>query len=209
MNSHKILKVGLTGGICCGKSEVQKCWEWLGAKVVDLDKLAHVAMSRPDIADEIFKAFGNSVRAATHLTHLVDRPSLAKIVFRDQAKLNQLEGIIHPLVDKMWRLEVENTKGKHAVIVASHPLLYEKDAADDFDIVVCVGCRPITQQERLMKNRGLSLEQAQLRIKAQLPILVSLGKADYILGSECEREVFWQQAAAVWTSILQRVKIEK
>ena len=209
MNSHKILKVGLTGGIACGKSEVQKCWEWLGAKVVDLDKLAHSVMERPDVIDEVFKTFGDAVRCSVDGAPWIHRPSLAKIVFRDQAKLKQLEGIIHPLVDKMWRLEVENAKGKHAVIVAGHPLLYEKDAADDFDIVVCVGCRPETQIDRLIKNRNLTWEHSAVRVAVQIPIWEKMKKADYILWSECEREVFWQQAAAVWTSILQRVKIEK
>ena len=202
MDQHKILKVALTGGICCGKSEVQKCWEWMGAKVIDLDNLAHKVLNRPDVADAIFKTFGDGVRSSD--ISLVDRQKLGKIVFRDATKRKQLEDLVHPLVNKLWDNEWVAAMGKQAVIVAAHPLLFEMKDERHFNTIVVVGCLRETQIDRLVKTRGLSPQQAQLRLDAQLPALNKLKKADYIIWTEADRDLVWQQAAIVWTNILQQ-----
>lgn len=201
MNTKKILRIGLTGGIACGKSEVEKCWRWLGAKVVDLDGMAHNAMENCAIADQIVEAFGTKIATQEHGFNHIDRKRLAKIVFKDPKKLKQLEAIIHPLVHLRWMETVAHAAGKEAAIVISHPLLYEHKHADKFDTVIVVGCTPETQIERMVANRGLTIKEAKLRLKAQLPIEFKLQAANQIIWNEGSVDELWKSASSVWIGL--------
>ena len=177
--------IGLTGGIACGKSTVSNLFKGLGVSVLSADDLSHQALGLAESIAEITKIFNSSV-----LTKQgdVDRKKLGQIVFTDPLKLRKLEDIIHPIVKKnvcKWKEERE-AEGKKLAIY-DVPLLFEKKMQQEFDGIIVVSCKPELQIERLIRRDHLSEKEAQIRIKAQLPIEEKIQQADWSIensGSE-------------------------
>ena len=158
-----MLRVGLTGGIGAGKSEVSRRLAEHGATVLDADAVARqvVAPGTPGLA-EVAAAFGEGVLRPDGG---LDRDRLGEIVFSDPAAREKLNAIVHPLVrDRM--LELERAAGDAAILVQDIPLLAENDLAGLFDVVVVVDIPPEVQVERLA-GRGMSREQAAARMSSQ------------------------------------------
>lgn len=179
-------KIVLTGGIATGKTFVLERLRERGIATIDADEIVHEALeSGTPIARAVIEEFGEGVALADGS---INRASLAKRVFTDAAARLTLERIIHPFVyDRIqqWFAESPDRPG-----VASIPLLYETGREGDFDFVVVTACTPEQQLDRLAK-RGMPLEEARLRIMAQLPTAKKTGKADSVIwtgGSEHETE---------------------
>ena len=157
------LRVGLTGGIGSGKSEVSRRLAAHGAVVIDADEIARevVAPGTPGLA-EVVAAFGPGVLRPDGA---LDRERLGEIVFSDEAALARLNAITHPRV-RARAEELERQAAGAGVVVHDIPLLAETGMATGFDQVIVVDVPPELQIERLVK-RGMSGEQAQARIAAQ------------------------------------------
>lgn len=167
-----MLRVGLTGGIGCGKSTVAAMLCELGCHVLDADSLAK-QLYEPGAAahDQIIREFGLEIVAADGR---VDRARLAQIVFKDPARLAALNQILHPLVitrQEEWLASLANTD-PHGIAVVEAALLIEAGGHKHLDRVVVVWCRPEQQIERLMREsrRGMSRPDAEARIDAQMPL---------------------------------------
>jgi dephospho-CoA kinase len=174
-----MVRVALTGGIGTGKSYVLERFRSLGAACIEADRLAHGVMaSGTEASRAIAGRFGAGVLDGDGA---VDRQKLAPIVFSDDRARRDLEAIVHPAV---WRsIEVslralERTGAEVAVIEI--PLLYETGHAGNFDRVVTTVCPSEVQIARLM-GRGLSREEAEQRIAAQLPDREKSARADYVI----------------------------
>jgi dephospho-CoA kinase len=174
-----MLRVGLTGGIATGKSYVARRLRSAGIPVVDADVLAREAVA-PGTAglQAVVDRFGPAV-LAEHGT--LDRARLAEIVFRDETARRDLEAIVHPRVraaiDRFWSDRAPGTR----FAVADVPLLYETGREGAFDVVVVAACPREQQVERVMHRDGLSREQAERRLGAQLPIEEKARRADYVI----------------------------
>jgi dephospho-CoA kinase len=164
-----MLRVGLTGGIGCGKSTVASLMRELGCTVIDADQLAHEFLFPGQAAyDEIVREFG----AAILETHgRVNRAKLADIVFASPSKLERLNRIIHPRVLQTIDRELGELEraGTASIAVVEAALLVEANYHNKLDRLVVVWCRPEQQRERL-RARGLSLEEIERRIAAQMPV---------------------------------------
>jgi len=116
------LRVGLTGGIGAGKSEVSRRLESYGAVVIDADQVARevVAPGNPGLA-EVVAAFGEAVLTPDGG---LDRERLGEIVFADESLRAKLNAIVHPLVGRRMR-ELERAAGEAAIVVHDIPLLAE------------------------------------------------------------------------------------
>jgi len=175
-----MLRVGLTGGIASGKSTVAARMRELGLTVLNADLLAHQLMEPGQPAyDDVVREFGGSVLAADGT---VDRKKLGDIVFRDAAKRERLNAIVHPRVitareEQLKRMEEETPRGL-AIIEAA--LLIEAGYYKRLDRLIVCSCRPEQQIERL-RARGLSEEEARQRIAAQLPLEEKLRLADDVV----------------------------
>ena len=134
-----MLKVGLTGGIGAGKSEVSRLLAGYGAVLVDADRIARevVEPGTPGLA-AVVEAFGEDVLTAEGA---LDRPKLGTIVFADPAKLQTLNAIVHPLVGAR-SAELEAAAGPDAIVVHDVPLLAENGLAPLYDLVVVVDAAP-------------------------------------------------------------------
>jgi len=159
-----MLKVGLTGGIGSGKSEVARRLAGYGALIIDADRIARevVEPGTPGLA-QVVGQFGAAVLASDGT---LDRAALGEIVFTDAELRGKLNAIIHPLVGARIR-ELEQGADQDAIVVEDIPLIAENDMAGFFDLVVVVDVPPRIQEERLIRERELTRDQVAARMAAQ------------------------------------------
>ncbi len=168
------MKMGLTGGMGCGKSTVGRLLRERGWGLVDSDALVHELLAADaGTIEEVADAFGSLVLLSEGG---VDRKSLGSIVFGDAAELAKLEAILHPRVRERWESAVAGP-GDWVVEI---PLLFEKKLQKSVDLSVCVFCHPSKQLERLEK-RGINRTQALARISRQMPLSEKAELANYVL----------------------------
>ncbi|MCW7990250.1 dephospho-CoA kinase [Streptomyces sp. SID8375] len=190
-----MVKVGLTGGIGAGKSEVSRLLASYGAVIVDADKIAREAVEpgTPGLA-AVVEEFGDGVLAPDGT---LDRPKLGGIVFSDPEKLKALNAIVHPLVGAR-SAELEASAGPDAVVVHDVPLLTENGLAPLYDLVVVVDAAPQTQLDRLVRLRGMAEDEAKSRMAAQATREQRLAVADLVIDNDGPLEALEPQVRAVW-----------
>ncbi|MFE1775311.1 dephospho-CoA kinase [Streptomyces sp. NPDC059008] len=190
-----MVKVGLTGGIGAGKSEVSRLLASYGAVIVDADKIARevVEPGTPGLAS-VVEEFGDGVLTPEGT---LDRPKLGGIVFADPEKLKALNAIVHPLVGAR-SAELEASAGPEAVVVHDVPLLTENGLAPLYDLVVVVDAAPETQLDRLVRLRGMAEDEAKSRMAAQATRAQRLAVADLVIDNDGPLEALEPQVRAVW-----------
>ncbi|MFF1704163.1 dephospho-CoA kinase [Streptomyces sp. NPDC058251] len=198
-----MLKVGLTGGIGAGKSEVSRLLVERGAVLIDADRIARevVAPGTPGLA-AVVDAFGEDVLAPDGS---LDRPKLGSIVFADPEKLAVLNAIVHPLVGARSR-ELEKAASEDAVVVHDVPLLAENGLASLYDVVIVVDARPETQLDRLVRLRGMAEEDARARMAAQAPRDKRLEIADIVIDNDVPLEELQRRVRDVWADLVHRTR---
>jgi dephospho-CoA kinase len=161
--------IGLTGGIASGKSSVARILEALGVVVVDADQLAREAVA-PGVEAycSIVDEFGDGI---LNTDRSINRQALAKIVFADSAARRRLERITHPAIARLAeeRLTALRNAGT-PVVVYMAPLLIEAGVTSRVDEIWVVYADRETQVVRLMLRDGLSRDEAQQRLAAQMPM---------------------------------------
>ena len=201
-----MLRVGLTGGIGSGKSEVARRLAAHGAVIIDADVAARevVAPGTPGLA-KVADAFGPEVLGPDGA---LDRERLGAIVFRDPAMLAKLNAIVHPLV-RRWMTDAERTAAQAArgdlIVVHDVPLLAESRRADGFDLVIVVDVPPELQVERLVSQRGMSPDQARARMAAQASRDQRLAIADIVIDNSGPLDDLDRRVAEVWADLRRRV----
>ncbi|KAE8765423.1 dephospho-CoA kinase [Georgenia thermotolerans] len=190
-----MLTIGLTGGIGSGKSTVSAELARLGAVVIDADRIARdvVAPGTPGLA-AVVDAFGADVLAADGS---LDRPALGRRVFADPEALRRLGEITHPLI-KAETARREAAAPPDAIVVHDVPLIVENRLADAYDLVVVVGAREEVRLERLVRDRGMTPEDARARIRAQATDAERRAVADVWLDNSGTVEDLLAAVDAVW-----------
>lgn len=172
------MRLGLTGGIGCGKSTFGKLLAERGWGLVQSDLVAREILESPEVSARVAELFGAGVIGVDGKP---DRAALGEIVFADRAALAALEAELHPRVRTHWRALTEAQPDARWVVEI--PLLFEKNLDADFDLTVCVHCSHDTQLARL-QSRGLPPEQALARMKAQLPVAEKVRRATLAVFNE-------------------------
>ena len=200
-----MIKVGLTGGIGSGKTEVARLLAALGAHVIDSDALARAALA-PGTSElaRVVAEFGPGVLRPDGS---LDRAALAAIVFGDAERLATLNGIVHPYVaaraaEIMARLEESGTTD--AIVVHDVPLLVEKQLAPNYDLVVVVDASEDTQLRRLVEIRGMSEPEARARMAAQASREQRRALADVIIDNTGGLEHLAEQVRLLWVRLRAR-----
>ncbi|HEY2459788.1 MAG TPA: dephospho-CoA kinase [Candidatus Acidoferrum sp.] len=173
-----MLKLGLTGGIASGKSAVAAMLREKGFAVLDADALAHQLIQPGEPAfQEIVREFDSTNSSSTILDTQgrIDRAKLGALVFADPEKLQRLNAIVHPRVREAMNHKFARwvQEGTHAAAFVEAALLVEAGYRDQLDGLWVTFCKPEQQLERL-RARGLSEDQANRRIAAQLPVAEKL-----------------------------------
>lgn len=197
-----MLRVGLTGGIGAGKSEVSKRLAAYGAVLIDADLIAReVVAPGTDGLAEIIAVFGPGVLGPDGR---LDRVALGDIVFADEQKLQTLNSIVHPRVGERMR-ELEDAAGPGQVVVHDVPLIAENGLASNYDLVVVVDVPPRIQLDRLVRLRGMSREQAQARVAAQASRDQRLAIADIVVDNSGSLAELDRQVGELWAELRRRV----
>jgi dephospho-CoA kinase len=195
------LRVGLTGGIGAGKSEVSKRLAAQGAIVIDADLIAReVVAPGTDGLAEVVAAFGPELLGPDGG---LDRERLGDIVFADPQLLGKLNAIVHPRVGARMR-ELQDGAGAGSIIVHDVPLIAENNLAGAYDLVVVVDVPPRLQLDRLVRLRGLSPEQAQARVAAQASREERLAVAGMVLDNSGSLAELDRQVGDLWTELRRR-----
>jgi dephospho-CoA kinase len=195
------VRVGLTGGIASGKSTVSRMFSDLGAVIIDSDLIAReVVEPGTDGLEEVVAAFGEEILTEDGA---LDRPKVGAIVFADPEKRKVLEAIIHPRVF-LRAIEIDEAAGEHAVIVNDIPLLAETNQADRFDAVVVVDVPTELQVERMVRDRGMSTDEAESRIAAQATREQRLAIATYVIENTGTLDDLEKRVADVYDALTAR-----
>jgi len=174
--------LGITGGIGMGKSTVAEMLRQRGLPVVDTDVLARqvVEPGQPALA-ELVAAFGPEMLDEQGRLR---RDRLAAVVFSQRRARRQLEAILHPRIRQAWQAQAALWRREGCPVCAVIiPLLYETQAAPEFDQVICVACTARTQRRRLLE-RGWTPLQIRQRLRAQWPIQQKLALARFVVWTE-------------------------
>ena len=199
-----MLRVGLTGGIGSGKSEVARRLAEHGAVVIDADVAARkvVEPGSPGLA-QVAEAFGDEVLRPDGS---LNRERLGEIVFGDPGLRAKLNAIVHPLV-RAWMQEAERAAVQangDAIVVHDVPLLAESRGTAGFDAVIVVDVPPDLQIERLVSQHGMPAEQARARMAAQAGREQRLAVADIVIGNSGSLDDLGRRVAEVWTDLERR-----
>lgn len=172
--------VGLTGGIASGKTTFAGALRARGVPVVDADALSRAAVAPGTPAlTEIVRVFGTGVLAPDGA---LDRKRVAAIVFADPAARRRLEGVIHPAVRAAMAAETARLAAEgHALAFYDTPLLYEVGLEALLDSVVVVWAPLHVQRARLALRDGLTPDEADARLAAQLPLDEKAARADFVV----------------------------
>ena len=194
-----MLKVGLTGGIGAGKSAAVSRLAALGAVVVDSDRLAReVVEPGTDGLAEVVAAFGPEVLDAAGA---LDRPALGRVVFGDPDARRRLEAILHPRI-RARSAALNAAAPADAIVVNDVPLLVESGIAPAYHLVIVVDAKPATRVERLVRDRGMTRDEATARIAAQIDDATRRAAADVVLDNGGDRASLDAAVDALWADRL-------
>jgi len=166
--------VGLTGGAGCGKTTVLRIFGELGWFTVDADSLVHEIYREGTLTDLFRERWGEG--AVTDSTGNIDRRKIAAIVFNDGKELEWIESVLHPAVFLKAEETIKNCGKSH--VIFDVPLLYEKNKASIFDLVISVWTEKQEQYRRL-SERNWSINDIESRNSRQLPQCEKLEQADF------------------------------
>ncbi len=159
--------IGLTGGIASGKSLVSQQLAASGATIIDADKLGHRAyLKGTEAFQAVVEAFGEDVVGADGE---IDRKALGPKVFADPSARQRLEAIVWPAIRRLMEEELAELRSQGTdIVVLEAAVLIEADWMPVVDEVWLVTASPETARKRVMERNGLTAEQAESRLRAQL-----------------------------------------
>lgn len=177
------LHVGLTGGIASGKSTVSRLFSDAGLAVIDYDLIARdvvspgsagLAQVSVEFGPEFIDAAGN-----------MDRALMGALVFSDTESLRKLEAITHPLIRCEATRQASEASG---IVIHDNPLLVEMGAHRSCEVVVVVDVLPEVQIERMVRDRAMSVDEAQQRMAHQMSRSERLAVADVVIDNSGSRQ---------------------
>lgn len=205
-----MLRVGLTGGMACGKSVVGEMFAALGAHVIQSDSVAHQLMQPGEaVYEEVVRRFGTGI---LNLDRTVNRAKLAEIAFGQLSRIAELNSIVHPAVinyENRWMQEIAQ-RDPHAIAIVEAALILEAGSANRFDRLVVVTCRPEQRIERWATRAKVDLETARRevtrRMAAQLPDEKKIKSADYAIDNSGSLQATRKRAEKVFELLQQEEK---
>lgn len=191
---------GLTGGVASGKSTAARMFEELGAKIIDADRIGHELLAPSSPAyPEIVRRFGDAILDASGE---INRQRLGAEVFSHPEKLRELNAILHPrIAEHVEEIAREHSRrDPHAVILVDAALIFEAGIGGRFSKIIVTWCRPEQQRERLM-HKGLSREESERRIAAQMPTEEKRRRADDVIDSSGSLENTRAQVETIYAEL--------
>ena len=200
-----MLKVGLTGGIACGKSFVGEALASCGCLLIQADELGHAVLAPGGEAYEaVIAEFGSSLVTGTGA---LDRRALAAAVFGDPLRLATLNSLVHPPVlareDRL--IAAYAARNPHGIAVVEAAILIETGSYKRFDKLILVTCSEEQQVERALRREGASEPDIRARISRQMPLTDKRKYADFVIDTSGEKDDTLRQTRAVY-EVLRRIE---
>ena len=206
-----MLKVGLTGGVACGKSTVGEMFVARGAKLIKADEIAHQLM-RPGqpVYQEVVQRFGRGIVGEDGT---IDRQKLARAAFGG-GRVEELNRLVHPAVivhQERW-MEEEAARHRDAVVIVEAALILEAGVQKRFDKIIMVTCRPEQKAARFAERQGIANEAARQEVErlqaAQRSDGEKIRAADYVIDNSGSRAQTERQVDRLFRE-LKRLAISK
>jgi dephospho-CoA kinase len=199
-----VVRVGLTGGIACGKSTVAKMFEEMGARLIHADSVAHelYAPGQP-VYQEVVKLFGPEI---VKEDGQIDRARLGAIAF-GQGRIEELNRVVHPaVIRRQEQLMNEITaREPNAVVIVEAALIYEAGVRNRFGKVIVVTCRPDQKVTRYAQRTGIeevaARAEVERRSRAMLPDAEKIRRADFVIDNSGPLDRTRQQAARIYAEL--------
>jgi dephospho-CoA kinase len=198
-----VLRVGLTGGIACGKSLVAGLFAARGVPVVNDDHAAHEAVAKgTEGLAAVVAEFGRDVLLEDGA---LDRARLGRIVFADDALRRRLMAITFPFIGRLLgeRFAAAERSGAPMVVYES-ALLIENGGYEAWRPIVVVRVDEERQLARLRARSGLTDEEARARVRSQMPLAEKAACADHVLDNSGTPEETERQFARVYELLCAR-----
>ena len=195
-----MLIVGLTGNAASGKSSVAQLMAARGATIVDADVLARIAVEpgSPGLK-AIVEHWGPGILTPDGS---LDRETMRHRVFANPKELEALNAIVHPAVARLRDQAIAVARAQGArIVICDIPLLFEKDLARDYDVIVLVDAPKAVRLERLTTRRGLAQDDAIHLIAAQMPAELKRAHADFIIDNDSDQRALSRRVDAVWAAL--------
>lgn len=199
-----MLKVGLTGGVACGKSTVGQMFVSRGAHLVQADRIAHGLMlpGTPEY-QEILRRFG---RRVLQPDGAIDRRKLADAAF-GTGRIAELNAIVHPAVireQERWMDELgASVPGAVAIVEAA--LILEAGVGSHFDKLIAVTCSPEQKVQRFAARHQLDFDTARREVErrsaAQWSDAEKARASDYVIDNSGPLDATQAQVERVWTEL--------
>lgn len=204
-----MLKVGLTGAIASGKSEVGEMFAALGAHLAQADRIAHSLMQPGEpVYDEVVRHFGRDI---LNPDGSINRAKLAELAFgmnrSGKSRIDELNQIVHPAVlrnQEEWMDEM-GRQDPRAVAIVEAALILEAGAAQQFDRLIVVKCDEEQRVARFAARQKLDMEAARKevarRMAAQLPEEEKIKAADFVVDNSGSLDQTREQVRGVWEKV--------
>ncbi len=182
------MKVGLTGGIGCGKSTVVGLFREAGWSTIESDAVVRDLLSGDArVRAQLEERWGDAVFTGDGA---VDRRAIAARVFSEDSELKWLESLLHPLVREAWEASI--AQAPEARWLVEIPLLFEKRLETRFDLTVCVSSPPDVVETRMVARGYTGAEIAQRR-QRQMPLEEKIERADHLISNAGSLEFLKRQ----------------
>jgi dephospho-CoA kinase len=193
-----MLKVGLTGGLGCGKTFVAKELERLGCHIIHADRLGHDVLARGGLAyDAAVGLLGPSILKQDST---IDRERVAELVFGHPERLAALNAIVHPAVRRLENDAISRIAEQEpdAVVVIEAAILIEAGLYKDYDYLVVVTCSSERQMERALARPGAVRQDIEARVARQMPPEEKRRFANYVIDSSGTEEETLRQTRELY-----------
>ena len=200
-----MVKVGLTGGICTGKTTVGLMFVDLGCRLIDSDRITHELFEPGEkVYEAVVAAFGQRIQDGEGR---IDRSVLGEIVFNDPDRRQRLNDLVHPAVIERQKefLESVGAEDPTSVAIVDAALMIEVRTYKNYDRIVVVTCTPGQQRQRLGERFPLSDEEIEARIASQMPLGEKAGYADFVIDNSGSLEETRRQVGEVYEKLKEEV----
>jgi dephospho-CoA kinase len=201
-----MLKVGLTGGLACGKSFVGETLAGYGCLLIQADELGHAAL-QPDgeAYAEVVREFGREI---LDRDGSIDRRALAALVFGTSERLARLNSLVHPAVvrredELMTEFQAREPRG---IAVVEAAILIETGSYKRYDRIILVACREDQQVERAMRREGAREADVRARLSRQMLLEEKRKYAHFVIDTSGEKEDTVRQTRAAYET-LRRIEL--
>ena len=199
---YNMLRVGLTGGIGSGKSEVSRFFKQWGAYIFNADKEAKNIIDTNETAqNDIIAEFGTDILDADNK---INKQKLARVAFHDEDNQLLLNSIVHPHVFREIDKQFGDVsiKDKHKIFVLDAALIYESGADTHMDYVIVVTSLLRFRTERAMSRGNMTREDFMKRLDLQWPDEDKVHMADFIIPNNSSVDYLEKEAREIFDKLI-------